>query len=71
VFGNYLCTSNPTPTPPPANENLSQRLSDEINKFVYGIGTDNVGRAPPCVEQAPLGRLVGQPGRYPRVEPLP
>jgi phospholipid/cholesterol/gamma-HCH transport system substrate-binding protein len=71
VFGNYLCTSNPTPTPPPANENLSQRLSDEIKKFVYGIGTDNVGRAPPCVEQAPLGRLVGQPGRYPRVEPLP
>ena len=70
VFGNYLCTSNPTPTPPEANENLSQRLSDEIKKFVYGIGTGNEGRAPPCVEQAPLGRLVGQPGRYPHVEPL-
>ena len=71
VFGNYLCTSNPTPTPPPANENMNQRLSDEIKRFVFGIGTENEGRAPPCVEQAPLGRLVGHPGRYPRVEPLP
>ena len=70
VFGNYLCTSNPTPTPPEPNENLSERLANEVKKFVYGIGTDNEGRAPPCVEQAPLGRLVGQPGRYPRVEPL-
>jgi phospholipid/cholesterol/gamma-HCH transport system substrate-binding protein len=71
VFGNYLCTSNPTPSPPPPNEYMSQRLSDEIKRFVFGIGTGNEGRAPPCVEQAPLGRLVGQPGRYPHVEPLP
>jgi virulence factor Mce-like protein len=71
VFGSYLCTSNPTPSPPPPNEFLSQRLSDEIKRFVFGIGTGNDGRAPPCVEQAPLGRLVGQPGRYPHVEPLP
>jgi phospholipid/cholesterol/gamma-HCH transport system substrate-binding protein len=70
VFGSYLCTSNPTPAPPPPNEFMSQRLSDEIKRFVFGIGTDNEGRAPPCVEQAPLGRLVRQPGRYPRVEPL-
>jgi phospholipid/cholesterol/gamma-HCH transport system substrate-binding protein len=70
VFGSYLCTSNPTPTPPEANEYMSQRLSDEVKKFVFGIGTENQGRAPACVEQAPLGRLVGQPGRYPRVEPL-
>jgi phospholipid/cholesterol/gamma-HCH transport system substrate-binding protein len=70
VFGNYLCTSNPTPSPPPPNEHMSQRLSDEIKRFVFGIGTGNEGRAPPCVEQAPLGRLVGQPGRYPHVEPL-
>jgi phospholipid/cholesterol/gamma-HCH transport system substrate-binding protein len=71
VFGSYLCTSNPTPTPPPPNEHLSERLANEIQKFVYGIGTENEGRAPPCVEQAPLGRLVGQPGRYPQVQPLP
>jgi phospholipid/cholesterol/gamma-HCH transport system substrate-binding protein len=70
VFGSYLCTSNPTPAPPPPNEFLNQRLSDEIKRFVFGIGTGNEGRAPPCVEQAPLGRLVEQPGRYPRVEPL-
>jgi phospholipid/cholesterol/gamma-HCH transport system substrate-binding protein len=71
VFGSYLCTSNPTPSPPPPNAYLSTRLAAEIERFVFGIGTDNVGRAPPCVEQAPLGRLVGQPGRYPHVEPLP
>ena len=71
VFGSYLCTSNPTPTPPEPNEYLSARLAAEIERFVYGIGTENVGRAPPCIEQAPLGRVVGQPGRYPHVEPLP
>jgi phospholipid/cholesterol/gamma-HCH transport system substrate-binding protein len=71
VFGSYLCTSNPTPSPPPPNAYLSERLAGEIEKYVFGIGTENVGRAPPCVEQAPLGRLVGQPGRYPHVEPLP
>ena len=71
VFGNYLCTQNPTPSPPPPNEYLSERLASEIEKFVFGIGTENVGRAPPCQEQAPLGRLVGQSGRYPQLQPLP
>ena len=27
--------------------------------------------APPCVAQRPLGRLVGQGGLYPRLQPLP
>jgi phospholipid/cholesterol/gamma-HCH transport system substrate-binding protein len=71
VFGSYLCTSNPTPTPPPPNEHLTEQLAGEIRRLVFGIGTENEGRAPPCVEQAPLGRLVGQPGRYPHVQPLP
>ena len=71
VFGDYLCTSNPTPSPPPPNDFLSERLANEIQRFVFGIGTGNEGRAPPCVEQAPLGRVVGQSGRYPHVEPLP
>ena len=71
VFGDYLCTSNPTPSPPPPNEYLSERLAAEIQRFVFGIGTGNEGRAPPCVEQAPLGRVVGQSGRYPNVQPLP
>jgi hypothetical protein len=51
---------------------MSERLATEIQKFVYGIGTDNAGRAPPCVPQAPLGRLAGQPGElYPELQPLP
>ena len=29
------------------------------------------GAAPPCVEQPPLGRLVGQPGKYPQVKAAP
>jgi hypothetical protein len=46
-------------------------LAAEIQKFVFGFGTDNVGRAPPCIEQAPLGRIIGRPGRYPALQPLP
>jgi ABC-type transporter Mla subunit MlaD len=71
VFGSYLCTANPTPTPPAPNAYLNERLAAEIQKFVFGIGTENVGRAPPCVEQAPLGRIIGQSGRYPQLQPLP
>jgi hypothetical protein len=72
VFGSHLCTSNPTPNPPPPNEFLSERLASEIQKFVFGIGTENVGRAPPCVAQAPLGRLAGQPSElFPELQPLP
>jgi phospholipid/cholesterol/gamma-HCH transport system substrate-binding protein len=71
VFGSYLCTSNPTPSPPAPNAYMSQRLASEIQKFVFGIGTENVGRAPPCVEEQPLGRILGQPGRFPRLQPLP
>jgi hypothetical protein len=71
VFGGYLCTSNPTPAPPAPKEHMSERLASEIRKFVFGIGTENEGRAPPCEPQAPLGRLVGQSGQYPRLQPLP
>jgi phospholipid/cholesterol/gamma-HCH transport system substrate-binding protein len=71
VFGSYLCTSNPTPTPPPPNAYLSEKLAGEISRFIFGIGTSAEGRAPPCIEQAPLGRIIGQPGRYPRLQPLP
>lgn len=71
VFGSYLCTANATPTPPPPNAYLSAQLASEIQKFVFGIGTENAGRAPPCVEQAPLGNIIGQPGRFPALQPLP
>jgi phospholipid/cholesterol/gamma-HCH transport system substrate-binding protein len=71
VFGNYLCTANPTPGPPAAVEPyLPQDLVDAIDEFVYG-GTVNRGKAPPCDPQEPLGGLVGQPGLYPRLQPLP
>ena len=72
VFGSYLCTSNPTPTPPEPNENMTQRLvgRDQALRVRHRHRATR-GAAPPCVEQAPLGRLVGQPGRYPHVEPLP
>jgi virulence factor Mce-like protein len=71
VFGSQLCTSNPTPNPPAPNEFMTERLATEIQKFVFGIGTDNAGRAPPCEPQAPLGRMIGQSGQFPRVQPLP
>jgi phospholipid/cholesterol/gamma-HCH transport system substrate-binding protein len=71
VFGSYLCTSNPTPAPPAPNAYLSAQLAGEIRKFVFGFGTENVGRAPPCVEQAPLGGIIGQAGRFPALQPLP
>jgi phospholipid/cholesterol/gamma-HCH transport system substrate-binding protein len=71
VFGSYLCTSNPTPAPPAPNAYLSAQLAGEIGKFVFGFGTENVGRAPPCVEQAPLGGIIGQAGRFPALQPLP
>ena len=71
VFGSYLCTSNPTPAPPAANAYLSAQLAGEISKFVFGFGTENVGRAPPCVQQAPLGGIIGQAGRFPALQPLP
>jgi phospholipid/cholesterol/gamma-HCH transport system substrate-binding protein len=71
VFGSYLCTGNPTPGPPAANQFMTERLAAEIQKFVFGIGTPNAGRAPPCVPQAPLGGTVDQPGAFPALQPLP
>ena len=43
---------------------------DQIDQFVFG-GAENRGKAPPCDPQAPLGRIVGQSGRFPRLQPLP
>jgi phospholipid/cholesterol/gamma-HCH transport system substrate-binding protein len=72
VFGSYLCTSNPVPQWPPADPGpLPPQLVADIDKFIFG-GTESRGAAPPCDPQAPLGRLVNQPGRlFPHVEPLP
>jgi phospholipid/cholesterol/gamma-HCH transport system substrate-binding protein len=71
VFGSHVCTSNPVPAPPqPVDPLLPPSLAAQIELFVFG-GTINRGRAPACVPQRPLGRLVGQSGLYPELRPLP
>jgi phospholipid/cholesterol/gamma-HCH transport system substrate-binding protein len=71
VFDASLCTSNPVPAAPaPVEPYMPADLVSRVNEFVYGA-PNNVGRAPPCVPQQPLGRLLGQDGAYPRLQPLP
>jgi virulence factor Mce-like protein len=71
VFGRYLCTDNPVPPPPaPAEPYMPPDLVELIKRFVYG-GPENAGAEPPCDPQAPLGRLVGQAGAFPHLQPLP
>jgi len=73
VYGSYLCTGNAVPVPPaPSEPFLPADLQDLIERFVYG-GPENAGAAatgPPCDEQAALGRLVRQAGRFPRLRAL-
>ena len=68
VFGNYLC-QNPPPYPRlrADDPNLEPEVRTIVERFVF---TDRGPQAPPCREQAPLGRLVGQSGRYPRLQPI-
>src|SRR4051812_1857418 len=86
VFGTYLCTNNPVPPlqpagtlpgsigqvplPPgvtePVESLLPAELRDLINTYAFGTGA-----APPCTEQAPLGRQIGQGGKYPHVTAQP
>jgi phospholipid/cholesterol/gamma-HCH transport system substrate-binding protein len=82
VFGSYLCTTNPVPTVVQTIDPLlpgvgaitnliPQDTFTLIDKFVYGgNGPANVA-SPPCREQAPLGNLIGQTGRYPHVTAAP
>jgi phospholipid/cholesterol/gamma-HCH transport system substrate-binding protein len=82
VFGTYLCTTHPVPTVVntidpnnpgvgPPTTLIPQSTFDLINQFVYaGQSPANVP-APPCREQAPLGNLLGQPGRFPHVTIAP
>ena len=67
VFGEYLCTSGSLPTLGPE---VVDPIRSLLNKFVFDV-VNTGAAAPPCREQAPLGRLEGQEGRYPRVEPNP
>jgi phospholipid/cholesterol/gamma-HCH transport system substrate-binding protein len=74
VFGSHLCTSNPTPAAPAGNPDPSvlypPLLADLVTHFIFGV-PENVGKAPPCDPQAPLGRRIGQTGLFPRLQPLP
>jgi phospholipid/cholesterol/gamma-HCH transport system substrate-binding protein len=70
TFGGYLCTSRAVPPPPEPNEFLTESVASQIEQFIFG-GDENRGKAPPCDPQAPLGRLLGQPGMFPHLEPLP
>lgn len=72
VFGRYLCeTTAPSPFLAPAGGLLTPELRALVEEFVFG-GSDAGGYpAPPCREQAPLGRLVGQDGRFPHLRPIP
>ena len=49
-------------------DQLSQQLRDLINTYAYANGNPV---APPCTEQAPNGRLVGQTGKYAHVLEAP
>ena len=70
VFGSYVCTDQPVPPTPEPNEFLSAAIVAQIDQFIFG-GDTNRGKAPPCDPQAPLGRVLGQPGMFPHLEPLP
>jgi phospholipid/cholesterol/gamma-HCH transport system substrate-binding protein len=80
VFGTYLCTNNPIPTlvnpalPLPAGlppiPDLSTLLPPDLYNGVkdFALATPT---SPPCTEQAPNGRLVGQTGKYAQVKAAP
>jgi phospholipid/cholesterol/gamma-HCH transport system substrate-binding protein len=83
VFGTYLCTSNAVPTlfnpagplppglpvqPPNVGTLLPPSLYQGVLDFA--LNNNNVP-APPCTEQPPNGRLVGQSGKYAQVKAAP
>ena len=71
TFGSYLC-ANPGPStflgPPERNTLLTDNLRRLVEKYAY---TPYGVVSPSCRQQAPLGRLVGQSGRFPRLQPIP
>jgi virulence factor Mce-like protein len=82
VFGTYLCTTNPVPTVVqtidpllpgigPITDLISQDEFKLIDQFVYGGAAPANVASPPCKEQAPLGNLLGQGGKYPHVTEAP
>jgi phospholipid/cholesterol/gamma-HCH transport system substrate-binding protein len=86
VFGTYLCGTEAVPTlnsaptgtlVPPSLGSIVQLppqvatlLPDQLRNLVQTYALSS-GAAPPCVEQQPLGNLLGQPGKYPQVKAAP
>jgi phospholipid/cholesterol/gamma-HCH transport system substrate-binding protein len=75
VFGSYLCS--PGTAAPPLSaaattllNTLAPGLAANVVEFAYG-GNPAVVPSPPCRAQRPLGRLVGQSGLFPRLQPQP
>jgi len=71
VFGRYLCeATGPASLLGPVAPLLPADLRALVEQFAFGGSTTGAVPAPPCREQAPLGRFVGQPGRYPNLQPI-
>jgi virulence factor Mce-like protein len=72
VFGRYLCDlTSPPSLLGPVGPLLPAELRGLIEQFAFAGSTTGVVPAPPCREQAPLGRVVGQSGRFPNLQPIP
>ena len=70
VFGQYVCPPPGAPVPrlAPVDPNLTPDLRRAIQTYVFADGAYPV--APPCRAQSPLGRLQGQSGVYPQLQPI-
>ncbi|HEU0019242.1 MAG TPA: MlaD family protein [Thermoleophilaceae bacterium] len=72
VFGRYLCEiAGPASFLGPVGPLLPAELRGLLEQFAFAGSTTGAVPAPPCREQAPLGRVVGQSGRYPNLLPIP
>jgi phospholipid/cholesterol/gamma-HCH transport system substrate-binding protein len=72
VFGRYLCeATGPASFLGPVGPLLPAELRGLVEQFAFAGSSTGAVPAPPCREQAPLGRLVGQGGRFPNLQPIP
>lgn len=72
VFGRYLCeAAGPASFLGPVGPLLPAELRGLLEQFAFAGSTTGAVPAPPCREQAPLGRVIGQGGRYPDLQPIP
>jgi phospholipid/cholesterol/gamma-HCH transport system substrate-binding protein len=71
VFGRYLCeATGPASFLGPVAPLLPADLRALVEQFAFAGSATGAVPAPPCREQAPLGRFVGQGGRFPNLQPI-